>query len=51
MPFMQKPSFYRRPIAGITNFCPDEVNADTDDETLYAIAKHEVFHALVIKIA
>ena len=46
---MQNPSFFHcRPIAGIANFCPSQVNADTDDEKLYGIAKHEVFHALVI---
>ena len=44
---MQKSNFYCRPVAGVANFCPSQVNADTDDEELYAIAKHEVFHALV----
>ena len=39
--------FYCRPIAGIANFCPNQVNKDIDDEEFYAIAKHEVFHALV----
>ena len=33
-----------RPISGIINFCPSNIN---DDEQVFQVAKHEVFHVLV----
>ncbi|XP_019850941.1 PREDICTED: leishmanolysin-like peptidase [Amphimedon queenslandica] len=34
---------YDRPIAGIINFCPSNID---DDEEVFQVAKHEIFHVL-----
>ena len=34
-----------RPVAGFINFCPDAL-ADETDDFIFAVAKHELLHAL-----
>ena len=34
-----------RPVAGFVNFCPDAL-ADETDDFIFAVAKHELLHAL-----
>ena len=37
-----------RPIAGHANFCPSKISAaDSTDDFILAVAKHEILHALV----
>ena len=36
-----------RPIGGYVNFCPISTEDITDEDSLFAVAKHEVIHALV----
>ena len=39
-----------RPIAGYVNFCSSGLNANSDDDFIFAVAKHEFLHALVSNI-
>ena len=36
-----------RPIAGYVNFCSSGLNANSDDDFIFAVAKHEFLHAMV----
>ena len=39
-----------RPIAGYVNFCSSGLSANSDDDFIFAVAKHEFLHAMVSNI-
>jgi len=41
-----KPFLFSRPISGMVNFCPDQLENQTDQEMI-DVGKHEVLHILV----
>ena len=41
---MRQSFIFCRPISGVINFCPTDVN---DEEQVFHVAKHEIFHVLV----